>query len=158
MYKLVLIVAMMIVWLSVHLLQVEEEMAMKTLFQGKRAVNRAAHAAAQQFDKTALSEGVLKIDSSSAKGAALLYLQANLLLDASLMPLHNSFLKDQVEVVVFDIINSDKSFPFYYRNDTYDFEVTLQRPGVIIIAKMEYPRRFSVMGPIEWNIKGRQSL
>ncbi|MBH5320156.1 hypothetical protein I6N90_20330 [Paenibacillus sp. GSMTC-2017] len=158
MYKLVFVIAMMVVWLTVHLLQVEEEMAMKTLFQGKRAINRAAHAAAQQIDKVSLAEGIMRIDSTLASDEASRYLQANLLLDESGKPLEHSFLEHPVEVVVFEIINSDRSFPFYYRNDTYDFEVTLQRPGVILIAKIVYPRAFSIMGPIEWHIKGASEL
>lgn len=158
MYKLVLMAAMMTIWLTVHVLQVEEEMAMKTLFQSKRAVNRAAHAAAQQVDKAALGDGVARIDEASAADAAELYLQRNLLLDENGVPLGNSMLQDPVEVLVFEVVNAEQSFPYYYRNHTYDYETVLQRPGVILIAKVVHPRRFSVMEPIEWEIKGAAEL
>lgn len=158
MYKLVLIVAMMMLWLTAHLLQVEEEMAMKTLFLGKHAVNRAAHAAAQQVDKASLGDGIARIDKDAASEAAAFYLQQNLGLDSSGAPLPRSFLKSPVQVLVFDIINSEQPFPYYYRNEQYDYDVVLQRPGVVIIAKVEFPRSFSVMEPIEWNIKGTAEL
>ncbi|MDQ6422838.1 hypothetical protein RB620_25760 [Paenibacillus sp. LHD-117] len=158
MYKLLLIVMMMAVWMAVHLMGVEEEMAMKTLSQSKRAVNRAAHAAAQQLDKTALGGGELRIDPEAALEAASLYLGANLLVDASGIPLENSFLREPVELLVFDVINGDESFPYVYRNDDFDFEAVLRKPGVVIIAKVTYPRAFEVLAPIEWEIRGAAEL
>ncbi|MEK3882485.1 hypothetical protein [Paenibacillus sp. PL2-23] len=158
MYKLVLIAAMMTVWLFAHTLQIEEEMAMKALFQGKRAVNRAAHAAAQQLDKAALADGVVRIDAASASDAAALYLRSNLQLDEDGHPNGQSFLRDRVDILVFDVINSDQSFPFYYRNEAYDYEVVLKRPGVVMIISLSNPGRFSVMEPIRWEIKGTAEL
>ncbi|MGO4548597.1 hypothetical protein AB4Z29_27790 [Paenibacillus sp. 2TAB23] len=158
MYKLLLIVVMMSIWLSLHLLQVEEQLAMKTLFQGKHAVNRAAHAAAQQVDTAALGEGIFRLEPIKAEAAAALYLQQNLLLDAQGAPLAGSFLKETVQVVVFKLVNADEIFPYTYRNNAYQYEVTLQRPGVILIIKMVYPRVFEVLEPIEWHIKGAAEL
>lgn len=158
MYKVVLIVAMMTLWITVHMMQVEEEMAMKTLSQGKRAINRAAHAAAQQVDKSALSEGIVRIDESSASREAALYLQQNLQLDTSGKPLPNSFLRHPVQVLVFDVINSEESFPYRYWNPTYNYEVELRSPGVVMIAKVVYPRAFNVMEPLEWEIRGAAEL
>src|SRR5690606_31173254 len=143
-----LIIAMMSVWLTVNLLQVEEEMAMKTLFLGKHAINRAAHAAAQQLDMEALGDGVMQIDPEAAAGTAAQYLQMNLSLDENGMPIPQSFLRHPVEVVVFDVVNADNSFPYYYRNDTYSYEVILKRPGVVLIAKIIYPRAFQLMDSI----------
>ncbi|WP_424768842.1 hypothetical protein [Paenibacillus sp. sgz302251] len=158
MYKLLLIVVMMSVWLSIHLLQVEEELAMQTLFQGKYAVNRAAHAAAQQLDAEALGNGVTQIAPAAAVETAARYLQENLRLDDKGVPLPESFLKQPVEVMVFEIINADKTFPYTYRNDTYRYKVTLKRPGVIIIAHIVYPRAFQIIDSIEWHIKGAAEL
>lgn len=158
MYKLLLIVVMMTVWISIHLLQVEEELAMQTLFQGKHAVNRAAHAAAQQLDQAALGEGLLRISPDDAADAAAIYLQGNLRLDPNGVPLPGSFLKQPVELAVFEIVNAEQTFPYTYRNDTYKYEVTLQRPGVVIIVHIVYPRAFQVMEPIEWYIKGAAEL
>lgn len=158
MYKLLLFVLMISVWLSLHLLQVEEELAMHTLYQGKYAVNRAAHAASQQLDPVSLADGVLQIDSSAAAQEANRYLQANLRLDGNGVPLPGTFLKQPVEVVAFEVINADRSFPFTYRNVEYQYEVTLQRPGVVMIAKLTYPRTFGVLDPIVWQIKGAAEL
>lgn len=158
MYKLLLIVLMMTVWISVHLLQVEEELAMNTLFQSKHAINRAAHAAAQQIDPVALGNGLLRLLPEEAAATAAIYLRENLRLDEQGMPLPGSYLKQQVEVVVFEIVNEDKIFPYTYRNDAYDYEVTLKRPGVILIVHIVYPRAFQVMDAIEWNIKGAAEL
>jgi hypothetical protein len=158
MYKLLLIVLMLSVWLSIHLLQVEEELAMNTLFQGKHAINRSAHAAAQQLDSEALAEGVLRLAPDKAADAALLYLRENLRLDENGFPLPESFLKHPVKVVVFELVNAEHTFPYTYRNAEYQYEVTMTRPGVIIIVHMVYPRAFQVMEPIEWYIKGAAEL
>lgn len=158
MYKLLLIVMMMTIWMAVHLIGIEEELAMKTLSQGKRAVNRAAHAAAQQLDKAALGDGVLRIDGAAAADAATMYLGGNLLLDATGAPLPTSYLREPVEVLVFDIVNSEQSFPFYYRNEEHDFEAVLRKPGVVMIVKVVYPRAFRVLDPIEWEIRGAAEL
>ncbi|UVI31317.1 hypothetical protein [Paenibacillus spongiae] len=158
MYKLVLTVLMMVVWMLMHALQTDEEMAMAALFQGKHAVNRAAHAAAQQLEKEAVADGRLHIDEIAASNAAALYLQANLLLDETGQPLPGTYWRDRAEVAVFEVINDDRTFPYTYRNDRYDYEVTLYRPGVIMILKLTYPRIFTVLEPIEWQIKGAAEL
>ncbi|WP_028609444.1 hypothetical protein [Paenibacillus harenae] len=158
MYKLVLIVMMMSAWGSVHLLQVEEEMAMQTLFLGKHAVNRAAHAAAQQLDPEALGEGVLRIAPGLAEEAAVRFLRGNLLIDSSGAPLPESFLRHPLEVLVFEVINAERTFPYTYRNDVYQYEVTLEQPGIVMIVHVVYPRAFRVLEPIEWNIKGAAEL
>ncbi|RAP73840.1 hypothetical protein [Paenibacillus montanisoli] len=158
MYKLMLVMPMMVVWMLLHALQTDEELAVAALFQGKHAVNRAAHAAAQQIDTAALAEGRLQIDERAAIEAAALYLQRNLQLDESGRPLPGTYLREKVEVVEFKVINGDRSFPYTYRNDSLDYEVTLRRPGVILIAKVVYPRVFTVIEPIEWTIKGAAEL
>ncbi|MFD0588788.1 hypothetical protein ACFQZE_12375 [Paenibacillus sp. GCM10027627] len=158
MYKLLLIAAMMTVWLFAHLIQVEEEIAMKTLYQGKRAVNRAAHAAAQQLDKVSLGDGVVKLDSIAAAEAAKLYLQRNLWVDENGVPLEDTFLRDPVEILVFEVVNADQKFPYRYVNDRYSFEAVLERPGVVLIVKVVFPRAFHVMRPLEWELKGVAEL
>lgn len=158
MYKLLLIIVMMSVWISIHMLQVEEELAVQTLFLGKHAVNRAAHAAAQQLDPEALGNGLVQIAPAAAAETAAQYLQTNLRLDESGMPMPDSFLRHSVQVVVFEIINAEQSFPFTYRNDAYHYEVILQRPGVVLIAHIVYPRAFQLLDAIEWDIKGVAEL
>jgi len=158
MHKLLLLTLMAAVWTMLLALQIDEEMSIRAMFEAKRAVNRAAHAAAQQLDQGALAAGVARIDEAAAASAALQYLQANLRLDPSLSPLPGSMLRDPVEIAVFRIVNADSVFPYTYRNELYDYEVTLKRPGVILIARVRYPRGFNVMGPIEWYVKGAAEL
>lgn len=158
MHKLLLLTLMAAVWFTIQALQVDEEMSIRTLFEAKRAVNRAAHAGAQQIDDDRFADGIVHIDEQAAAYAAWQYLQTNLKLDNGLMPLPHSMLRDRVEIVVFRIINSDKSFPYTYRNEAYQYEVTLNRPGVIMIVRIRYPRAFNVMGPVEWVVKGSAEL
>ncbi|OUM97314.1 MAG: hypothetical protein A9Z00_05450 [Thermobacillus sp. ZCTH02-B1] len=158
MHKLLLLTLMAAVWAMLVALQVDEEMSIRTLFEAKRAVNRAAHAAAQQVDEDALAAGVVHIDEAAAASAALRYLQTNLRLDSSLAPLPGSMLRDPVEIAELRVVNGNEHFPYTYRNEVYDYEVTLRRPGVILIVRVRYPRGFSVMDPIEWYVKGSAEL
>ncbi|MBO7747854.1 hypothetical protein I8J29_27045 [Paenibacillus sp. MWE-103] len=158
MYKLVLVMLMAVVWMLLHALQTDEEMAVAALFQGKHAVNRAAHAAAQQIDPAALADGRLHIDEASARAEAGEYLRRNLQLDENGLPLPGTYWKERVEVVDFQVLNDDLTYPYTYRNEDYDYEVTLQRPGVVLIVRLAYPRVFSVMDPITWTIKGTAEL
>ncbi|MBM7565277.1 hypothetical protein [Paenibacillus sacheonensis] len=158
MYKLVLVMLMAVIWMLLHALQTDEEMAVAALFQGKHAVNRAAHAAAQQIDAAALADGRLHIDEAIARAEADAYLQRNLQLDEAGFPLPDAYLQERVDIVDFQVINDDRLFPYTYRNERYDYEVTLHRPGVVLIARMVYPRVFNVIDPIEWMIKGAAEL
>ncbi|GFN29754.1 hypothetical protein [Paenibacillus xylaniclasticus] len=158
MEKLLLFVLMSVVWMTAQAQQLDEEMAMKALFQGKHAVNRAAHAAAQQLDEQRLAYGQVHIDPAEAAAAARQYLMANLQLDATLTPTPASLFREQVEIALFEVINEDQHFPYTYRNSLYDYEVTLERPGVILIIRLHYPRAFNVTEPIEWYVKGTAEL
>ncbi|EFM11827.1 conserved hypothetical protein [Paenibacillus curdlanolyticus YK9] len=158
MEKLLLFVLMAVVWTTAQGQQMDEEMAMKALFQGKHAVNRAAHAAAQQIDMSELASGRIRIDPTEAEAEAQRYLQANLLLDDALAPLPNSFLRERVEVVVFEVVNGDRTFPYTYRNAAYEYEVTLEQPGVVLIIHLHYPRAFRAIEPIDWYVKGAAEL
>jgi len=158
MNKLLLIVLMLGVWTYIGLQQVEAELAMRTLFEGKRAVNRSVHAAAQQLDREALADGIFRIDEVKAAAAASSYLMNNLKLDHQGMPLEDAFLRERIEVRVYEVINDEYNFPYTYRNEQYQYEVTLRRPGVIMIIHLKYPRAFGVLKPIEWEIKGAAEL
>lgn len=158
MAKLVFSVLMIVIWWMLHALQMDEEIAMGTVHEAKRAVDRAAHAAAQQLDREKLEMGVISIQHELAESATLTYLQENLSLDESLTPLPDSFLRDAVTVRDFAIINEDVSFPYTYRNPLYDYEVTLERPGVVLIVHVKYPRLFGVLAPVEWELKGSAEL
>lgn len=158
MEKLLLFALMIVVWVTAHAQQMDEEMAMKALFQGKHAVNRAAHAAAQQIDEEQLARGTLWIDGASASAAAKAYLMANLQLDSNLKPLAGSYLQQPIDIAVFKVVNADESFPYTYRNLTYNYEVTLQHPGVILIIHLDYPRSFGALEPIDWYVKGVAEL
>jgi hypothetical protein len=149
---------MIVIWWMLHALQMDEELAMGTVHEGKRAVDRAAHAAAQQLDREKLELGMLSIKPELAEQAALLYLRENLSLDAGLNPEPDSLLQDPLEIRVFKVFNEEVDYPFTYRNSLYDFEITLDRPSVILIVHMKYPRLFGVLAPVEWDLKGSAEL
>jgi hypothetical protein len=158
MAKLVFSVLMIVIWWMLHALQMDEELAMGTVHEAKRAVNRAAHAAAQQLDREKLELGLLSINPEKAEEAIVTYLQENLSLNADLIPVAGSFLRDPVEVRVFEVINEGAEYPYTYRNSLYQYEVTLNRPGVVLIIHVKYPRLFGVLSPIEWDLKGTAEL
>ena len=154
MAKLVFGILMAVVWWMMHALQIDEELAMNTVHEAKRAVDRAAHAAAQQLDRKRLELGSITLDPDRAKAAAYAYLQANLQLDPELNPLPGSPLREPVVVEQIAVIGEEAEFPFTYRNAAFDYEVTLKRPGVVLIARLSFPRLFGVLNPISWQLKG----
>ncbi|GAA3410928.1 hypothetical protein ACFFNY_18820 [Paenibacillus hodogayensis] len=158
MYKLLVYLLLIGFVMLLHGLQADEEVALQALFQGKHAINRAAHAAAQQTDKIKLKEGIVSIDADAARASAMLYLQRNLRLDTANEPLVGSFWKTRAEVLRLDIVNEDRSFPYTYTSPEYDYSVTLTKPGVVMIVRLVYPRTYNVLGPITWEIKGAAEL
>lgn len=154
MYKLIIFTLLSVFVMMLHALQVDEELALNSLFHAKHALNRSTHAAAQQLNQDKLAWGIVSIDEDIAQMTALHYLQQNLNLDVSNMPLPNAFLRTKVELLLFEVINEEHSFPFKYTNNHYDYSVTLQKPGVIMIIKVLYPRTFNILGPVTWQIKG----
>jgi hypothetical protein len=158
MAKLIFSVLMIVVWWMLHALQIDEELAMGTVHEAKRAVDRAAHAAAQQLDRDKLELGILSIEAELAEQATITYLQENLSLDSELNPVPDSFLRDQVIVRVFEVVNEEKAYPYTYHNALYNYEVTFDRPGIILIVHVIYPRLFGVLAPVEWDLKGSAEL
>lgn len=152
MAKLIFGILMAVIWWSLHALQIDEERALNMVHEAKRAVDRAAHAAAQQLDRDLLELGTLTLDPDLAEAAASAYLQTNLRLDSAFVPLPDSMLREPVHVAHFTVIGADADFPFTYRNETYDYEVTLTRPGAVIIVHLSFPRVFGVLAPIEWDL------
>lgn len=158
MYKLIASMLVIGFALLLQALQADEEVALHALFQGKHAVNRAAHAAAQQIDPNRLKEGIVAIDPAAAEASAFLYLQRNLRLDAANEPLPGTFWRTRAEVLAMEIVNEDRTFPYTYVNADYDYAVTLRKPGVVLIVRLVYPRIYTVLGPIIWEIKGTAEL
>jgi hypothetical protein len=158
MAKLVFGILMAAIWWMLHALQIDEELALNTVHEAKRAVNRAVHAAAQQVDRDKLEMGVLSLQPEEAEKAALLYLRDNLRLDASLHPGPGSFLRETVSIEEFEVIGNELSFPYTYRNHQFGYEVTLSRPGVVMIVHISYPRLFGVLAPVEWDLKGSAEM
>jgi hypothetical protein len=158
MHKLLLFICMSLFFIILYALQTDEELAMHTLFQGKHGLNDAVHAAAQQSDQVKLAAGIHAIDETQAQSAALQYLRANLHLNGSNDPLPDTFLRSHVNVLVFQVINEQESFPFTYTNPLYGYSVTLKRPGVVMFIRLEYPRTYSVLQPIAWTIKASAEM
>lgn len=158
MYKLLLFPLLMVSHMMLAALQFDEELAMQVMFRAKYSVNYAVHAAAQQVDELRLAEGVYTIDPASARQVAQAYLQENLQLDSHNEPLSSSILSSPVEILVFEVIGAEVSFPYTYVHEVSGFHVTLGRPGVVMIAQVQHPRTFSVLGPIQWEIRGSAEL
>lgn len=158
MNRLLLLMLLVALFMSLHALQTDEELAMHTLFEAKHAVNRAAHAAVLQIDPMQWAKGNAVIDEEQAYLEARRYLRENLRLDDNLAPLPGSFLREPVEIVVWKVIQNDQPFPYVFENDAYSYRVTLNRPGVIMIAKLSYPRVFTLMSPVNWTVKGAAEL
>ena len=158
MYKFVMFMLLIVFQMMMMAVQLDEERAMHMLFELKHGVNRAAHAAAQQVDEDLLAQGVWSIDEEGAEETALQYLQANLLLDEDNAPLPESLLREPVSIALIEIINADRHFPYRYVNEVFNYDVTLERPGVIIIIQAEYPRIYRLINPITWMIKGTSEL
>ncbi len=158
MYKLVMLALLAVFQMWMLTVQLEEELAMNLLFELKHGVNRAAHAASIQVDDNLLAQGIWAIDEQRAAEAGRHVLRENLRLDENWEPVAGSPLKQPVELLTFEVINSDNSFPYHYVNDDYQYEVTLYRPGVVFIIRAEYPRLFNVVQPIVWTVKGTSEL
>ena len=148
MYKMLWIVLFAPLFMLFQAYQIDQEMAVHTLFKAKYSLNYGVHAAAQQVDMEKLSQGVLSIDEEAALETAMSYLRANLQLDEANLPLPGAFLQARVQLLVFEVINEEASFPYTYVNSAYDYTVTLNRPGVISIIQVEYPQIYGVMAPI----------
>ncbi|WP_235550034.1 hypothetical protein [Paenibacillus sp. Soil766] len=149
---------MSVVFMSLYGLQTDEELAMHTVFQGKHGLNHAVHAAAQQSDPVKLAQGIHGIDETKAREAAMAYLQANLRLNTQNEPLPDTFLQSTVVVELFKVVNEGEIFPYTYRDDSRDYSVTLERPGVIMFIRLEFPRTYMVLQPITWTIKSAAEM
>lgn len=158
MNKLLLFILLIAFCVSLFALQADEELAMHQYFDIKHGVNRAAHAGAQALDRDKLSEGMADLDTAQARQTALYFLRENLRLDENLFPLPGSFLQGQVSVLVLDVIGADQSFPYRYEQPAYQYSVTLNRPGVVLIIGLQYPRIYNVLKPVAWTVKGSAEL
>jgi hypothetical protein len=158
MAKLVFSILMVVVWWMLHALQMDEELALGTVHEAKRAVDRAVHAAAQQLDQKKLEMGIPALQREEAEAAAVTYLRENLRLDAAFMPLPGSFLREAVKVEELAVLNDNLSFPFTYRSARFGYEVTLSHPGVVMIVHVSFPRLFGVLAPVQWDLKGSAEM
>lgn len=138
--------------------QLDHELSMKAYYKGKQAVNHAAHAGALQLDEELLSEGIFTIEPELAFNMALQYMYANLRLDESGNPTDRSFLRERVELLHFEVLDATLAYPYEYSLSEYGYSTTFDRPAVIIVIRMKYPRIFSSNNPVEWNIIGSSQL
>ncbi|GIQ71014.1 hypothetical protein DUZ99_01520 [Xylanibacillus composti] len=150
--KLILVVLLLAVTVVLQAAQLEEEAAYQTFFRAKHALNRAAVAAAQQLDPAALAEGRIAIDPQQARGTAEWYLQHNLGLDSDHLPRSGGFLQHRVEWVRLEVIN-EGPFPYRYSDPSINYEVVLEKPGVVAVIRLRYPGIFLWYDGLEWDIK-----
>jgi hypothetical protein len=158
MHKILLLILMTLFYMTTYALQTDEELAMHTVFQGKHGLNSAVHAAAQQSDQVKLAQGIHSIDEAYAQTMALQYLRSNLRLDDNNDPLPGTFFRTRIEVLFFKVINDQEAFPYTFTHPLYGYTVTLQRPGVIMFIRLDYPRTYSVLQPISWTIKAAAEM
>lgn len=158
MYKVLLVIVLAAVFFTMYAVQLDQEAAVQVFFELKRAANRAAHAAASQIDLYALADGHILFDEAAAWLAAERYLQSNLNLDERLAAKDGSSLRGQVEIRVFELIDSTYTFPYRYEHEAYDYAVTLDKPGVILIIHAGYHRLFNVLRPISWHVKSAAEI
>ncbi|MFC6333880.1 hypothetical protein ACFP56_14730 [Paenibacillus septentrionalis] len=158
MYKLLIVPLMLVVWLSLYAGGVDQELAMKSYYKGKQAVNRGAHAAALQLDAAMLAEGVFQLDPAKARESAERIIYLNLKLDEKGRPTNESFIRTPVEIVHFEVLDASLSYPHHYELSSYGFRTTFYRPAVVIVMNLTYPRIFSSNNPVEWNIVGSAQL
>jgi hypothetical protein len=158
MYKLLLIPLMLLLWLTLYGSGMDQELAMKSYYKVKQAVNRGAHAAALQLDTVALANGVFQLDDEAARIRAEQYIYRNLLLDEFGMPTVDSFIRTPVEIVYFEILDASLEYPYRYELSQYRFSTVFNSPAVIIVLHFSYPRIFSNNNPVEWDIVGSAQL
>lgn len=158
MYKVLLVIVLAAACFMMYAVQLDQEAAVQVFFELKRATNRAAHAAASQVDLGGLADGHILFDEAAAWLAAEQYLRSNLNLDERLAAEEDSSLRGQVEIQVFELIDSTYTFPYRYEHEAYDYAVTLDRPGVILIIHAEYNRLFNVLRPISWHVKSAAEI
>lgn len=158
MNKLLFYSLLIVFFMSLLALQADEELSMHSLFDTKRALNRSTHAAAQAVDQEKLADGIMDLNKEEARATALVYLRENLRLDENLLPLPGSFLQGPVSLLALDVIGADQSFPYLYEEPLYQYSVTLERPGVIMIIRLDYPRIYNMMAPVTWVVKSASEL
>lgn len=156
--KLLWILLFAPIFILMHAYQADQELAVHAFFRAKYGLNYAVHAAAQQVDEEKLAHGVLSIDEEKALKTAMRCLRSNLQLDDANMPLQDAFFKSRIDVLEFEVIGEEANFPYHYVHPVYDYEVTLRKPGVIMIIQVEYPRIFGVLEPISWQVKSSAEL
>jgi hypothetical protein len=144
--------------MTMYALQMDEEVAMHTLFRCKHGLNAAVHAAAQQTNEVKLAGGIRSIDPIKARATANMYLQGNLRLDPNNVPLSGTFFQSNIEVLVFEVINEEHAFPYTYVNELYNYNVTLEHPGVVMFVQLQYPRIYKLLQPITWTVKSSAEM
>jgi hypothetical protein len=158
MYKIIVFLNLSVICIIMFALQTDSELALQMYFKAKQSVNRSAHAAAQQINMEQLADGIYAIDETKAKTVAWNYLQQNLQLDEQGNPLPTSSLQKSLDIVTFQVVNHGVTFPYTFREPTLNYSVVLDRPGVVIIMRLEYPRLYRMLPPIVWHVKGVAQL
>lgn len=153
MNKLLLVILMSVVFTTLSALQIDHQLSIHNFFASKYSLNRAVHAAAQQIDLEQLSKGIYSIDQKKSYEVAMVYLQENLQLNEKLESKPGSFLLTNIQVELFQVVNQQVTFPYTFHSPEHSYQITLQRPGVIMIVNIEYPQKYRVLSPISWKMK-----
>ncbi|WP_019536605.1 hypothetical protein [Paenibacillus ginsengihumi] len=109
----------------------------------KYSMNRGAHDAALQVNRTLLGQGKIVFDRPAAKAAFLEGLRANLQLGADLSPAGSSFLTAAPEVVFEDYVDHGDAavtFPYSYVRPDRRIVHVLKGPAVIYQVRIKLPQ------------------
>ena len=86
------------------------------------------------------------------------YLQANLRLNADNDPLPDTFLRAGLWWNYLRLLMIMRYFLIRMWMTGSDYSVTLDRPGVIMFIRLEFPRTYTVLQPITWTIKSSAEM
>ncbi|MEK8217122.1 hypothetical protein [Paenibacillus sp. FSL L8-0463] len=106
----------------------------------KDANNMAVHDASMELDTAALALGDIIINRDEAMQTFTETLEANLGLDANLIPRSGSRLRAKVEIVDFRILDdSNTTFPILYEDPDHGITKYLTGPAVVAVIKTKHP-------------------
>jgi hypothetical protein len=112
----------------------------------KFSLNRAAHDAALQVDKEALSEGQVVFSRGEALDVFKATLRDNLQLQIDLSPIPGSLFQSELEVIFEDYVDDDSgvAFPLTYTNAANQIVQVLKGPAVVYRVRVKLPRSNSL--------------
>lgn len=127
--------------------QVDGDIALLANKRLKYAINRAAHDASLQVNKTELNnKGKIIFDTFTAETVFKKTLADNLALTEGLIPNPNTLFSQQISITYMDFIDDTDgvTFPYLYENMPYGIRKIIYGPAVIFAVETPKPRPFNI--------------